>query len=158
MAFSFTFLILFLALTAHAGTINDSCETHIDSPKTCSAVISFSGTCYSSKVVLSNTQYAKCTSNNFFYSYPRNNMTLVIETQFTQKHQPYTIYLDNERLMGAFSHVYRVFNNEETEITTQDAKLIQYSDSNYQVILKFQGPARLSLYGVNINYDSVPMF
>jgi hypothetical protein len=60
--------------------------------------------------------------------------------------------------MGAFSHVYRVFNNEETEITTQDAKLIQYSDSNYQVILKFQGPSHLSLYGVNINYDSVPMF
>jgi hypothetical protein len=155
MSLSFTFFILLVALTTHAQPINDSCQSHIDKLKTCSAVISFSGDCYSSKVDLSNTEYAKCASNSFFWSYPLNNMTLVIETQFTQNHQPYTIRLDNAQIMQAVSHVYRIINNKEIDITTKDKTLTQKSDSNYQIILKFQGPKHLGRYGVNINYESV---
>jgi len=152
-------LILLLAFTVHARTIIDSsCETHINKMDACQAVVSFSGDCYSSTVNLSNTEYAKCTANSFFWSYPLNNLTLIIETSFTQKHQPYTIYLDNEQLMTAVSHVYRVFNNQEDEITTKEKTLKQDSDENYQIRLKFQGPTHLSRYGVNIDYESVPQF
>ena len=159
MSFSSLFLILVITLTGHARTIIDSsCETHIDKINTCKAVISFSGDCYSTIVNMSNTEYANCTSNTFFWSYPRNNMTLIIDTQFTQKRQPYTIYLDNEQLMAAMSHIYRIFNNQETEITTKDRTLIQYSDVNHQIILKFQSPTQLSRYGVNIDYKSVLSF
>jgi len=156
MSFSSLFLILFLALTAHARTIiDDSCQTHINKLDTCMAIISFSGDCRSSNVSLSNTEYASCTADNFFWSYPVYNMTLTTETLFTSQHQPFTIALDNEQLAGAISNVYRIINEHETEVTTHDKTLIQHSDSNYQIILKFQGPPRLSRYGVNINYKTI---
>jgi len=91
---------------------------------------------------------------NFFWSYPVNNMTLIIETPFTQKHQHYTITLDNEQVYGAITNVYRIINDKEIKITTPDKTIIQHSDSNYQIILKFQAPTHLSRYGVNINYES----
>ncbi len=60
--------------------------------------------------------------------------------------------------MTAVSHVYRVFNDQEDEITTKEKTLKQDSDKNYQIRLKFQGPTHLSRYGVNIDYKSVPQF
>jgi hypothetical protein len=78
---------------------------------------------------------------------------MIIETPFTQKKQAYTIYFDNKSMNEAASHVYRVFHGQETEVTTTDSKLIQYSDANYQVILKLQAPSQMSLYGVFINYE-----
>ncbi len=159
MSFSSSFLILLFASTVHARTItDDSCETHINKLDTCWAIVSFSGDCYSSNVNLTNTEYAKCISNIFFWSYPLNNMTLIIETEFTQQHQSYTIHLDNEQLMSTVTNVYRILNNQEKEITTKDKILIQNSDSNYQIILKFQGPTHLGRYGVNIDYKSIQMF
>jgi hypothetical protein len=157
MSFSSLFLILFLALTIiQAETItDDSCETHISKLKDCDAIISFAGDCQSSIVSLNNTEYAKCTSNTFFWSYPVNNMTLIIETPSTRIHQAYTIALDNEQLIGALTNVYRIINNQEIEITTQDKTLIQHSDSNYEIILKFQARTHLSRYGVNIIYKTV---
>ncbi len=153
MSFLSSLVILCLALTIHA--LDDSCETHIYTLKTCSAIITFSGNCQSMTVNLSHTEYAQCTSNGFFWSYPLNNLTLVIETLFTEKHQAYKISLNNEQLFGAITNVYRIIDNKEIEITTHEKTLIQQSDSNYQVILKFQGPTRLGRYGVNINYESV---
>ncbi|UJR07733.1 hypothetical protein I4U23_012017 [Adineta vaga] len=159
MAYLSLFVIALLASFTHARTLGDSsCGSHLDKLDTCSATISFSGECYSSKIDLKDTEYAKCTTNAFFWSYPVNNMTLVIETKFTQQRQPYSINLDNTQLKGAILHVYRVFNNQETEITTQDKVLVQRSDSNYQVILKFQAPTQLSRYGVQIDYKSTSLF
>jgi hypothetical protein len=156
MSFLSSFLILFLAWTAHARIItDDNCGTYVNKLDTCMATISFSGNCPSNNVSLSNTEYANCTSNYFFWSYPLYNMTLTIETLFTHQHQHYTISLDNEELRGAISKVFRIINNEEKEVTTHDKTLIQNSDSNYQIILKFQGPTHLSRYGVNINYKTI---
>jgi hypothetical protein len=36
--------------------------------------------------------------------------------------------------VGAILHVYRIFNNQGTDVTTRDKTLIEYSDSNYQII------------------------
>ncbi len=152
MSFVSSFVILFLAMTIHA---DDSCETHIYTLKTCSAVLTFSGNCQSMTLNLSNTEYAHCTSNGFFWSYPLNNLTLIIETLFTEKHQAYTISLNNEQLFGAITNIYRIIDNKEIEITTHDKILVQQSDLNYQVILKFQGPTHLGRYGVNIDYESI---
>ena len=84
-------------------------------------------------------------------------MTLVIETPFTRTHRRFLMRLDNQQLAGAVSHVYRIFNNQETDVTTRDDTLIQYSDPNYQIILKFQGPTSLSRYGVDIDYRTEAM-
>ncbi|CAF0769905.1 unnamed protein product [Adineta steineri] len=159
MSFFSLFITLVLISVVHSGTIRDinndsSCETHIDKLDTCKAIISFSGDCYSSTVDISKTEYAKCLTNSFFWSYPLNNMTLIIGTQFTQQQQPYTILIDNEQVISTVSHVYRIINDKETEVTTQEKSLKQHSDTNYQIILKFQGPTKLGRYGVNINYES----
>jgi hypothetical protein len=164
MSFSSSF---FLALVVFAtlcdtspvmGSMNtDSCETHISPLETCNAVVSTSGDCQSSTINLTNTEYAQCSSNNFFWSYPMKNMTFIIETPLTQSRQGYIMYLDNVQLSQGISRVFRLFNNQETEVTTRGDKLIQYSDTNYQIVLKFEGPDRLSRYGVVINYQTVPM-
>jgi hypothetical protein len=138
---------------SHATSTN-SCESHIDKLDTCQAVISFSGDCYSSQVNLSDTEYSQCTSNQFFWSYPLNNMTLIIETSFTRSRQAYWISVDNQALQGAVSHVYRIYNGQETDVSVFTPKLVQYSDPNYQIILKFEGPTSLGRYGVNVNYDA----
>lgn len=159
MSFLSSFLVLSLVLIVHSRTItDDSCEKHIDKLDTCMATISTSGNCESFKVSLSDTEYSSCITNSFFWSYPLNNLTLIIETPFTFKKEPYSISLNNEQLSGAISNVYRIINNEEKEITTHDKVFTQHSDSNYQIILKFQGPTHLSRYGVNIDYKTVQIF
>ncbi|CAF1580642.1 unnamed protein product [Rotaria magnacalcarata] len=60
---------------------------------------------------------------------------------------------DNDHMMGAISNVYRLIDGKETEVTTTASKLIQYADSNYQVVLKLQGPPNLFYYGVFIDYE-----
>ena len=74
-------------------------------------------------------------------------MTLIIETPYTQARQPYRISLDNSLIMEDVLHVYRIINNQETDVTTLDDQLVQSSDSNYQIMLKFQGP-HVSHHGV----------
>lgn len=99
MSFFVSFLVFFLfGLTALARTVvDDSCEIHIDKLATCNAAISFPGDCDSAIVDLTNTEYAKCKTNTFSWSYPQNNMTLIIETFFTQEQQPYRIVLSNTK-------------------------------------------------------------
>ncbi|CAF1391948.1 unnamed protein product [Adineta ricciae] len=155
MSYYFLFAIVGLVSFARAQTlINDSCESHVDKLSTCAGTISFSGVCYSSKIELRDTQYVKCANVDFFWSYPLNNMTLVIETPFTQKRQRFTVSLKTQPLQGAVSHVYRIIDDQETDVTTREPVLTQDSDANYQVILKFQGPTHLSRYGVEIQYES----
>lgn len=84
-------------------------------------------------------------------------MTFIIETPFTHSRQGYIVYFDNVQLTQGISRVFRIFNNQETEVTTRGDKLIQYSDANYQVILKFEGPQQLSRYGVVIDYETSQM-
>lgn len=158
-----SFLVLVVCATGRNTLAIDSsndqqCDARVDSFAACTATVSFStGACSSATANFTNTAYAHCQAISFFWSYPQDNLTLIIETPFTSTRQPYTIYLDNEQLMTGVLHVYRVFNNQETEVTTRDKKLIQYSDANYQIILKLQGPSRLSRYGVNIDYQVVKM-
>ena len=159
-------VLLFFTLAACVAVANalaisndhdQPCDARVDSFAACTATVSFPGGCSSSTANLTNTDYARCKTISFFWSYPQNNLTLIIETPFTSTRQPYTVYFDNEQLMSGVLHVYRLFNNQETEVTTRDKKLIQYSDSNYQIILKLQGPSRLSRYGVNVDYEVVKM-
>jgi hypothetical protein len=152
MSFSSLLVILFLGWNIQGRIIHtdDTCETHIYDLKSCSAVLTFAGNCQSMKVNLTDTEYVKCSSMLFFWSYPLNNLTLIIE-----QHQPYQMSLDNEQLTGAITNLYRIINNEEKEITSQDKTIVQDSDSKNEIILKFQGPTRLGRYGVNISYKTI---
>lgn len=106
---------------------------------------------------LANTEVAKTNKSvEIFWSYPMNTMTLIIETPFTQQRRPYRISLYSERLPESIKHLYRLLDGQETEIPIIGERIVQESDSNYQVILKFQAPSEMSTYGVYIKYDISP--
>ena len=112
--------------------------------------------CKETQFNLIETETSKvCTSAQLFWNYPVNNLTITITTPFTSKKQAYTVSIDNEELQVAVFHVYRILNGQETEVTTNDTTLVQDSDANYQVILKFQGPPTLTYYGVFIRYTAI---
>ena len=148
---------LLLVILVHAVPITDgdgrSCNVQIYSSYECSATVSTSRSCQASHLSVANSSLVSCKQVSMFWSYPMNNLTMTIETPFTQGHQQYTISVDNHQLMGAISHVYRVLNNKETEVTTTSPQLILNSDSNYQIILKVVAPPELMYYGVFIKYD-----
>ncbi|CAF1170087.1 unnamed protein product [Didymodactylos carnosus] len=84
-----------------------------------------------------------------------NNLTVTIGTHYTQQRKPFTLYLDN-RLGEYIQHIYRVHDGQETEITSKDETIIQYSDTNYQVILKLQEAETIGPYVAFVNYRVVP--
>jgi hypothetical protein len=89
----------------------------------------------------------------FFWSYPKRNLTLIIETPFTQKQQTYAIRVNIGAIQPSISHIYRLLEDQETEVIFHDDTFTEKSDSNYQVVLKFEGPPTLQYYGVFINYN-----
>ncbi len=99
----------------------------------CWRIVSITGFCKSSTLNLSNTSIARCSVIHLSWAY--------------------AIYIDNDGMMGPVEHIYRLINDQEIEITTTDSKLIQYSDSNYQVILKLQNPSKFIYYDVFIDYQ-----
>ncbi|CAF1288785.1 unnamed protein product [Rotaria sordida] len=106
---------------------------------------------------LADTELIKSsTSVEFFWSYPVDVLTLIIETPFTEKRQPYAVSIDNESLAPSISNVYRMLENQEIEVTTTDNKLILDSDSNYQIVVKFRSTPDMNYYGVRIHYDIIP--
>ena len=106
---------------------------------------------------LAKTELAKSdTSVKLFWNYPTGAMTIIIETAFTEKQKSYAIRIDGKSLKPAISNVYRILDDQETEVAITDDDIILDSDSNYQVIVKFQGPSETTYYGVYINYDIIP--
>ena len=106
---------------------------------------------------LADTELAKSKKSvEIFWSYPMNTLTLTIETPFTHQGRPYSISLDNKGLSASIKHLYRLLDGQETEIPINDERIVEESDSNYQVILKFQAPSEMSTYGVFIKYGISP--
>jgi len=80
------------------------------------------------------------------------NLTVNIEAaDYTNLKQPFTVSLSTTLGLPA----YRIYpNGQEVFISNTTAdQVIQTSDENYQVVLKFQGPNRFSLYGAFIEYQ-----
>lgn len=132
-----------------------SCKPSVFDYSECSLTISGQTCCKSLKVKLDKYPKIKsCTSVEIFWSYPTNNLTLVIKTSATPARQPFRIRLAQQQLNSVISHVYRVVRNQETELkASNDGSSVVRSDSDYRVVVKFQGPSKLMFYGVFIKYD-----
>ncbi|CAF5134398.1 unnamed protein product, partial [Rotaria sp. Silwood1] len=85
-----------------------------------------------------------------------NTLIVTIVTPFTQKRQPFFIRLDNEQMKLAISRVCQVSPQGSTELQPIGNIITAKSDSNYQVVLKFEAPPTLRFYGVFIKYTVVP--
>ncbi|CAF1313266.1 unnamed protein product [Didymodactylos carnosus] len=109
--------------------------------------------CPSASFNIGKTQYVTCSDIQLFWSYNVGNLTMTIETEFTEQRQPFIILFANDSTFrNQMPHFYRIIDGVETEIVTKDEQIILTSDENYQVIMKFQAPANLMFYGASLNY------
>ncbi|CAM2715257.1 unnamed protein product [Rotaria socialis] len=130
----------------------DSCQARISSFAQCTATVMTDG-CEDSILNLKDTKFVNCDSVRFFWSYPLHNLTINIVSSFTVEKKPSILYLENHEVRAGVNNIFRIYKNQETDVTTSDDTLVQYSDADYLYILKFVGPQKLQRYGVNINWE-----
>jgi hypothetical protein len=143
-------VFLAIGLVQITPTTAESCTAQLlNSSLPCWSGVVSPRTCTSAFLNLGNTEYKSCSTVGLgWWSDSTNNLTLTIETLFTQQRQAYTINLNNQQLKQFKDYsvkVYRILNNQETELISTDDIITQSSDSNYQIILKFQGPTMYNL-------------
>ncbi|CAF1123352.1 unnamed protein product [Rotaria sordida] len=123
----------------------------------CDGYLSTDSRCNNSFLNIANTPFCVCSNVSLFWNYPMQNLTITIEAaNYAKLKQPYTVSLND-----AFNFpVYRVYpNGKEVLISRRTATPVaQRSDENYQVVLKFQGPKRLTFYGASIEYQVAPAY
>ncbi len=78
---------------------------------------------------------------------------MTIASPFTAQKKAFNIFLQNRAIRAGVNKIFRVYKGQETDVTTSDDILVQYSDLDYLCILKFVGPQTLQRYGVNINWE-----
>jgi hypothetical protein len=142
-------------ISVHASVpAKRSCDPTVFENSKCNLGISYDRSCKSMKLNLGkNAKIKLCSTVNIFWSYPTNNLTLVIETSFTSERQPFRIRLSRKQLKPQISYVYRVVKRQVTELKPSNRTSVVKSDSQYRVMIKFQAPSKLQYYGVFIKYD-----
>jgi len=91
MLSSFSLLIVLVAALIsnilNAAPLNNNlCGTHVTEQSICGIGVSFIHLCNASTLNLSNTKLANSDSSiDLFWSYPMNNLNLIIETPYTQQ-------------------------------------------------------------------------
>jgi hypothetical protein len=147
----FTVTVAYLLITVN-GQAPGCGQARISSFAKCTATVMTDG-CEDSTLNLQHTEFAGCESVQFFWSYPQYNLTMIIASPFTKQKEAFTVYLENQEVRSGVNKIFRVYKGQETDVTTSDNILVQYSDADYLCILKFIAPERLQRYGVNVNWE-----
>ena len=135
---------------------NNTCVPSIYQYDRCHPTVSMEFECSASTWNLAENQnISSCSSVEIFWSYPMNNLTIIIQTIWTEKHRPYTIHLQAKNLKPQILHLYRIEQGVEKQVKIRGKVIKQKSDENYQIILKFQAPKILQFYGVFIRYSVI---
>lgn len=153
------FLLLLSIGLAQAIPIEDEpCKAQIyNSSGSCSGMIRAPYTCKSTIADLATTGFESCDTVDFSWAYPLNNLTIFVVTPFTQHRQPYAIHFDNRPFKEYPMPIYRILDGKETEIKTMDDFIVEKSDPNYQVVLKFQAQTSVSYYLSFIRYNTTKL-
>ncbi len=145
-------VLLSIGFVRSTPITNESCEAQVSSwPDPCTGTLIVSRSCESASFHFEPTPYKLCDAIYFMWSYPLNNLTLIIETSFTQRHQSYSILLRN--LPDYDIRKYIIVNGKETEIKSMEEIIVLHSDSDYQIQLKLQADTTISYYGFPIFYN-----
>ena len=152
MVSALTFIVILSIGLAHATPVTrELCNAQVhDSPDSCDSIINIPKSCNSATLSLKGTHFTSCTEVNLFWNYPKNNLTVIIETPFTKQRQPYAVNFDNN--FGFGIPLYRIVDGKETKIKSTDNVIAEKSDSNYQVILKINARPTLSVFEWSFNY------
>ncbi len=158
MLFAFFFCILLLAATVHSAPaidddIESTCNAEIEHYSQCTARVESVDRCTSAILNFTGTPSAKCSGINYLWAQPANNLTMIIETPYTQERQTYRIVFDNDYLMELVTNAYQIINNEEINVTTHTSTLTLKSDSSFQVVVKFETPAESTVSAIVVRYE-----
>ena len=127
----------------------DPCEGQISKwSDECSGTIIVSRSCQSSFVHLGNTSFKSCDHVYLMWSYPLNNLTMIIQTKFSEEYQ---IRLDNQPTYDI--QKYQIVNGKEIRINSTEEFVTITSDSNFQIKMKLQAETTISYYGFPIVYN-----
>lgn len=150
-----SFLVLLsIGLIHTTPIVEESCEAELyNRTAPCNGLIWVTKPCKEATAHLATTSFKSCDVVALIWAYPINNLTVIIETPFTQQHQPYAIHINNKQIRSSDFSLYRILNGHETKIKSIEDIIVQQSDSNYQVILKVQAETIESLYILPINYN-----
>ncbi|CAF1415232.1 unnamed protein product [Rotaria sordida] len=152
VSISTLFILISIGLVYSVPVRGESCEAKVySSPGVCESRLFISKPCDWATLNLGATDFKTCTDVRLSWDYPTNNLTMIIETPFTQQRQPYAVNLDSYWVFGGTT--YRVLDGKEIELKSDDKVLPQKSDSNYQVVFKLQFPPSLTLYVLFFNYN-----
>lgn len=80
-------------------------------------------------------------------------MTFTIETPYTQERQPYAIEIDNKQIKTYSLPMYRILDGQEIELNSTHDVIVEKSDSNYQVQIKFRAPSTLTYFTFPFPYN-----
>ncbi|CAF0787221.1 unnamed protein product [Adineta ricciae] len=147
--------MIFVSHTHSNPVSDDECQAQFYPNDECRGSIAAPIQCVSKKLNLADTEISSCTSVGLFWSYPTNNFTLIIETPFTKAQQAYKLEIDNELLRASVFHFYRIVDGQETEITTDDKKLIQNSDENFQTVYSRRSDIDFNAYNKGNFIDGI---
>jgi frataxin-like iron-binding protein CyaY len=85
-----------------------------------------------------------------------NNLTVIVDTLLTQKHQPYAIELQIQQLKTQISHISQVDEGgADIELTPEGDIMTVKSNTDYQIILKFQAPTELIFLTCSFDHSRV---
>ncbi len=147
-------VLLSVGLIQAIPIADESCDVQIyEQFAPCDGSISVPRSCESATANLTATRFESCDKVHVTWAYPMNNLTIIIATPQTRQHQPYAIHFDNRNFKLYPLPIYRILDGKETEIITTDDVIVQNSDSNYQIILKFQAETTISYYVSFIHYN-----
>ncbi|CAF2961939.1 unnamed protein product [Rotaria sp. Silwood2] len=128
------FVLLPVGLIQGTPIVKESCEaTVLPSENPCWSSVILSRSCESGTFDLGATSFKSCDKVGFMWSYPLHNLTVTIETPFTQKHQPYAINIDNTLIKDYSIRIYRIIDGHETEDSHSD-QLIKLFDKTLSTV------------------------
>ena len=147
-------VILSIGLIQAIHIVEESCAAEVStSSSSCDGLIFVDNPCNESTADLTPTSLKSCDKIDLTWMYPMRNLTITIETSYTQQQQPYAIQFQNSPFYSSRFHLYRILDGQETRINSSAQTVVEKSDSNYQVILQIQAPLRVSLYLLSFGYS-----
>jgi len=141
MLLTISFLVLLsVGFIQAIPIVDESCKVQIyDGSGPCAGTIWIPNGCTSATADLATTKYESCDAVDLTWAYPRNNLTIIVETPYTKQHQPYAISIDNIHFKQYPLPIYRIEDGHERQVKTAADVIVEKSDSNYQVIMKLEG-------------------
>ncbi|CAF4096520.1 unnamed protein product [Rotaria sp. Silwood2] len=156
LSLTFIFIAAFIDTIIYAAPVNnDICKANFFDEGICDIGVSVPGSCQESTLNLAQSKLVSCNSGSIFWNYPMNTLIVTFETPFTQKRQSFSIRLNKQQINQAISRVCQVSPNGSSELKPIGNIITAKSDSNYQVVLKFEAPSTMRFYGVFIKYSVV---